>query len=575
MIRLLFYIVLLILIVQAYDQRLSTTSNGALRVYEFNITQQSINPDCSHYTAPVFLINNQLPGPAITANQGDHIRVIVRNQLEAIPTYLNRTSPANRYQGNGSPHPHDVALHFHGIRQYGSVQADGVPFLTQLPVSPGEEYVHEFRVVNQAGTYFYHGHVGLQEETVFGPLIIYESPEARPENLDSLQEIFTPTKKLRAEGYEYDSERTIMLSEYWHRARLEFEAHIMGPEFEFLPEADSVLINGRALFDHDTAVTKKCDGYETIIVQPGKTYRLRVIGATTFRTLGMGIANHKLTIIEVDGEFVKPYDVDILEVAAGQRFSVLLHTNQDVGDYGIKVARRWSDNVPRSTNGLAVLRYYDPSQTDIKRENILDAPKNMPYLGTAEDEEPLWIWDNLESLHGVDPIVRKNASRTLKLRSVDKKLPDGRTRWFINDVAYSEESNNQSPILYDIVNRKRKLGSPIGTYASGYDPHLGTYPIDHYEIVDFVIQTTHIPGEPCRSHPWHTHGHSHWEIAHGKGEYDEERDGHIKNVASPILKDLTMVYPNIDPELSEGEREEGVAVGCGWSKIRILAVSDL
>ena len=46
--------------------------------------------------------------------------------------------------------------------------------------------------------------------------------------------------------------------------------------------------------------------------------------------------------------------------------------------------------------------------------------------------------------------------------------------------------------------------------------------------------------------------------------------------ANTMKKDVTLVYPNIDKSLyRERETSPTEAVGCGWSKIRIIAVSKL
>jgi len=55
------------------------------------------------------LINNQYPGPTITANWGDMIRVTVRNML----------------QHNGT------SLHWHGIRQLLTNTQDGANGITE------------------------------------------------------------------------------------------------------------------------------------------------------------------------------------------------------------------------------------------------------------------------------------------------------------------------------------------------------------------------------------------------------------------------------------------------------------
>ncbi|KAI8373257.1 Cupredoxin [Blakeslea trispora] len=522
------------------------------RYYEFNITQKAIGPDCSNYTTPVLLINEQMPGPLIAVNTGDVVRVLVRNQLPKSDTNKRHLS-----------------MHFHGIRQYGSLDADGVPYLTQLPIAPGEEYLHEFRVINQAGTHFYHAHVGMQESTLFGPIIIYESEEANPENLSQNRNGF----KLSAGPYTYDEERLILLSEWWQRTQQDFEHYLVGPNYMGIPDAETILLNGRGIRDSRNILDFTCNGYETILVEPSKTYRLRVIGSTAFRTLGFSIANHTMTIIEVDGELTKPRNVTLLEVAPGQRFSVLLRTDQVADSYGIQVVRRWSEEIARPTNGLAVLRYVTNATHQLITPPVTQSPALLPTFPEPDKEVPNWIWSDIEPLYGVDPVVYRSPSRTIKLRAVDKLQPDKGIRWYVNDVSYMEEGGDEMPILDQIMDDTRpNVDAANATQPNGYNPILGTYPIENFEIIDLVFQSTYEPGKPCRSHPWHTHGHSHWFIASGAGEYDEQLHGRIRNIKTPIAKDITMVYPHIDPDWTALSIKNNVShVGCGWSKVRLIA----
>ncbi|OBZ85905.1 L-ascorbate oxidase [Choanephora cucurbitarum] len=529
-----------------------------------------------------------MPGPLIAVNTGDVVRVLVRNQLTETPTNKRHLS-----------------MHFHGIRQYGSLDADGVPYLTQRPIAPGEEYLHEFRVINQAGTHFYHAHVGMQESTLFGPIIIYESEEANPENLSQNKNKTTTVKgqanlssnqtlsKLTAGPYTYDEERLILLSEWWQRTQQDFEHYLVGPNYAGIPDAETILLNGRGIRDSNNILDFTCNGYETILVEPSKTYRLRVIGSTAFRTLGFSIADHVMTIIEVDGELTKPYNTTLLEVAPGQRFSVLLRTNQVPDSYGIQVVRRWSEEIKRPTNGLAVLRYVTNSTSTNKTiftendtsnvesrgtlqlitEPVKQPPALLPTFPGPEKEVPNWIWSDIEPLYGVDPVVYRSPSRTIKLRAVDKLQPDNGVRWYVNDVSFMEEGGDKKPILEQIMEDIRpNIDAANATLPNGYNPILGTYPVENFEIIDLVFQSTYEPGKPCRSHPWHTHGHSHYFIASGAGEYVEHIHGQIRNIKTPVARDITMVYPHIDPELTALSIKDNVThVGCGWSKVRLIA----
>ncbi|MEV0810403.1 multicopper oxidase family protein [Micromonospora sp. NPDC050200] len=77
--------------------------------------------------------NGQVPGPAITAVEGDLVEVTLSN------TDIDD----------------GVTLHWHGYDL--ACGEDGVPGLTQDVVAPGEEFVYRFRA-DQVGTYWYHTH---------------------------------------------------------------------------------------------------------------------------------------------------------------------------------------------------------------------------------------------------------------------------------------------------------------------------------------------------------------------------------------------------------------------------------
>ena len=69
----------------------------------------------------------------------------------------------------------DTTIHWHGIRLRNAV--DGVPDLTQDPVGPKSQFLYDF-VPPDAGTFFYHPHVGVQNDTaMYGPLIVEDPGE--------------------------------------------------------------------------------------------------------------------------------------------------------------------------------------------------------------------------------------------------------------------------------------------------------------------------------------------------------------------------------------------------------------
>lgn len=99
--------------------------------------------------------NGSAPGPTIQVNQGDHVRVIFDNHL-----------------------PEPTSIHWHGFED--TLQNDGQPGISQAPVRPGGRFVYEFHI-HQAGTYFYHSHMAMQEMAgMLGGFIMHPSEPFRP-----------------------------------------------------------------------------------------------------------------------------------------------------------------------------------------------------------------------------------------------------------------------------------------------------------------------------------------------------------------------------------------------------------
>jgi FtsP/CotA-like multicopper oxidase with cupredoxin domain len=99
--------------------------------------------------------NGGMPGPSIEINQGDRVRIIVRNKL-----------------------PEATSMHWHGLEV--PVAMDGVPHLVQTLIEPGKTFTYEF-TVHQEGTFFYHSHVGMQETMgMVGLFIVHPKTPHQP-----------------------------------------------------------------------------------------------------------------------------------------------------------------------------------------------------------------------------------------------------------------------------------------------------------------------------------------------------------------------------------------------------------
>ncbi|MBB2747941.1 UNVERIFIED_ORG: FtsP/CotA-like multicopper oxidase with cupredoxin domain [Microbispora rosea subsp. rosea] len=105
---------------------------GAVRRFELTARTATVTLSSGRKVS-AWTFNGQVPGPPLTAVQGDLVEVRLRN--------------ADIASG--------VTLHWHGYDVPSG--EDGVPGLTQEAVPPGGEFVYRF-VAAQVGTYWYHTH---------------------------------------------------------------------------------------------------------------------------------------------------------------------------------------------------------------------------------------------------------------------------------------------------------------------------------------------------------------------------------------------------------------------------------
>ena len=94
-----------------------------------------------------YAINGSIPAPELVFTEGDTAEIYLHNMLKK----------------------EETSLHWHGVILPN--RFDGVPYLTTKRIGPGETYLYKFAIV-QNGTYWYHSHTALQEQSgMYGALI--------------------------------------------------------------------------------------------------------------------------------------------------------------------------------------------------------------------------------------------------------------------------------------------------------------------------------------------------------------------------------------------------------------------
>ena len=203
------------------------------------------NPDTAVWT-----YNGTVPGPELRFKQGERLRIDVENALGA-----------------------DTTVHWHGVRVPNAM--DGVPQLTQAPIKAnGGRFHYEFEL-RDAGTYWYHPHLGSPEQVgrgLYGPLIVEEAQPAP-----------------------VDRDVVWMLGDW----RLDREARIVEDFGNFMDASHAGRIGN--------TVTVNGAIREAFELRAGERIRLRLVNAANARIFGLEFRGHDPMVIALDGHPVEPH----------------------------------------------------------------------------------------------------------------------------------------------------------------------------------------------------------------------------------------------------------------------------
>ncbi|KAL7303457.1 hypothetical protein TKK_0004639 [Trichogramma kaykai] len=266
----------------------------------------------------ILTANRMIPGPSIQVCEGDRVVIDVENHMEG----------------------QEVTLHWHGVWQKGSQYYDGVPFVTQCPITAGTSFRYQWTAGN-AGTHFWHAHTGLQKiDGLYGSVIVRQPPSK------------DPNSKL----YDYDlTTHVVLISDWMHEDAAERFPGRLAVNVGQDPE--TVLINGKGQFrDPNTGFVTNTP-LEVFTITPGRRYRFRLINAfASVCPAQITFQGHDLTIIATDGEPVQPVNVNTIISFSGERYDFVVTANQPVGAYWIQLRGLGECGIKRAQQ-LGILRY--------------------------------------------------------------------------------------------------------------------------------------------------------------------------------------------------------------------------
>jgi CopA family copper-resistance protein len=289
--------------------RAATRGPSVLTGNQFDLTIDPAPINITGRPRVATAVNGSVPGPILRFREGDTVTLNVTNKL-AEPT----------------------SIHWHGLRLPNDM--DGVPGLTFKGIMPGETFVYRFPVV-QGGTYWYHSHSGMQEQTgLSGPLIL--EPRAK-------------------EPYAYDREHVVMLTDWTDEDPMTVVANLkqQGDYYNygqrtlgtFIADSKRMGLNA-ALKDRlmwgdmrmsPTDIMDVTGATYTFLVngQPpaanwtalfnrGERVRLRFINGSSMTTFDVRIPGLTMTVVQADGTDVQPVEIDEFRIGVAETYDVIV-----------------------------------------------------------------------------------------------------------------------------------------------------------------------------------------------------------------------------------------------------------
>ncbi|CAI9104539.1 OLC1v1003231C1 [Oldenlandia corymbosa var. corymbosa] len=492
--------------------------DAALKQYQFDIQVKNVSRLC--HAKPIVTVNGMFPGPTIYAREGDRVQINVTNHAQ-----------------------YNMSIHWHGLKQFRNGWADGPAYVTQCPIQTGQSYTYDFNVTGQRGTLWWHAHILWLRATVYGAIVIMPKPGV--------------PYPFPQPAFEYN----LVLGEWWNDDVEEVVKQ--GNQLGLPPKmSDAHTINGKPgpLFPCSEKYTY------AIEVEQGKTYLLRIVNAALNDELFFAIAGHKLTVVEIDAVYTKPFTTDAILIAPGQTTNVLVTANQASSRY-FMAARPFMDAPVTVDNktATAILQYKGVPNTILPSLPNLPAPNDTAYALSYNAKlrslnspnfpanVPLNVDRHLFYTIGLGvnpcPTCQNGTKLTASLNNITFVMPQTallQAHYFDQKGVFTTDFPDRPPTPFNYTGAP--LTANLRTVQSSV-PRLSK--IKYNSTVELVLQDTNLL--TVESHPFHLHGYNFFVVGTGIGNFDPKKDPANYNLVDPPERNTV-----------------GVPTG-GWTAIRFRA----
>lgn len=304
---------------------------------------------------------------------------------------------------------------------------------------------------------------------------------------------------------------------------------------------------------------------------PGKTYLLRIINAALNIEHFFGIAKHNMTVVAVDGEYVKPFQTRAIPITPGQTAEVLVNVDQSCsGQYYMEIGPYMFANVSiNNVPSLAILSCSSSSSssssTTIPRPNLPGRNDTNFIVQYVTSLRSLSIDDNAEPVpQTVDKSLLYVVGLNLNACPANQTCGGPSNTKFessVNNVTFQRPSlamlqafyfNQNGSFTKDFPTKPVNPFDYSGNPPSNLQSSVGTKAdvIEFNSNVQMVLQGTSLVSK--ENHPIHLHGFSFYLVGYGTGNFQSSDSSSFNLVDPPLVNTI------------------GVPAG-GWVAIRFKA----
>ncbi|QEE49807.1 copper oxidase [Flavobacterium alkalisoli] len=412
--------------------------------YDLYVTDTVVNYTGKNVKA--IAINGTIPGPELHFTEGDTAVIRVHNNAK-----------------------HATSIHWHGLLLPN--EQDGVPYLTTAPIKSNTVHTYKFPL-KQSGTYWYHSHTMLQEQSgMYGAFIINKKNEPKiPEYVMLLSDW--------SDENPHEIERLLHRETDWYaikKGATQNYGEALAKGYlgtKFTNEFKRMHAMDVSDVYYDRFFVNGVTEQEIPQLKAGDKIRIRIINGSSSSYFWLNYAGGKMAVVASDGSEVEPVNVDRFIIGVSETYDVIVTIPE--GNTSYELMATSEDRIGHASLWLG--------------------------NGTKKHQEPMGRLNYFEGMKMMNGMMTtggnmKDMGMKMSLQKMD-----------MNAVMYPESKKKESGHNHTAMEDKEmKMDMDMDMDMGEHNHHMGHMDMDkgklvtlNYDMLKSPVKTT-LPDKPFRT----------------------------------------------------------------------------